>query len=86
MTGSLFKSKIHLNNTILDSNHHCHFDSWKKWSQIYVEHDILPLYYYHHIKNGHKSMSNMSLYNDDHDDDIGPAPAGPAESAHNMTL
>ena len=31
-------------------------------------------------------MSNMSLYNDDHDDDIGPAPAGPAESAHNMTL
>ena len=31
-------------------------------------------------------MSNMSLYNDDHDDEIGPAPAGPAESAHNMTL
>ena len=31
-------------------------------------------------------MSNMSLYNYDHDDDIGPAPAGPAESAHNMTL
>ena len=31
-------------------------------------------------------MLNMSLYNDDHDDDIGPAPAGPAESAHHMTL
>ena len=31
-------------------------------------------------------MSNMSFYNDNHDDEIGPAPAGPAESAHNMTL
>ena len=31
-------------------------------------------------------MSNMSLYNDDDDNEIGPAPAGPAESAHNMTL
>ena len=96
MTGSLFKSKIHLHNTnwtriITVTLINGYFTTsllspLKKWSQIYVEHDILPLYYYHHIKNGHKSMSNMSLYNDDHDDDIGPAPAGPAESAHNMTL
>ena len=28
----------------------------------------------------------MSFYNDNHDYEIGPAPAGPAESAHNMTL
>ena len=28
MTGSLFKSKIHLHNTILDSKHHHHFDNW----------------------------------------------------------
>ena len=31
-------------------------------------------------------MSNMSLYTDDHDDEIGQAPAGPAEKAHNTTL
>ena len=28
----------------------------------------------------------MSFYNDDHDYENGPALAGPAESAHNMTL
>ena len=31
-------------------------------------------------------MSNMFFYNDNHDYEIGPAPAGPAESAHNTTL
>ena len=28
----------------------------------------------------------LSLYNDNQVDEIGPAPAGPAELAHNMTL
>ena len=31
-------------------------------------------------------VSNISLYDDNHDYEIGPALAGPAESAHNMTL
>ena len=55
----------------------------------------------HHFNEniGLKSMSNiqvmmslkdvpqrLSLYNDNQVDEIGPAPAGPAELAHNMTL
>ena len=43
-------------------------------------------FYYHFTKNiDLKFMSNMSFYDDDQDNEIGPAPACPAELAHNMS-
>ena len=44
--------------------------------------------FYHHLTKNIdlKFMSNMSFYDDNQDNEIGAAPAGPAESAHNVTL
>ena len=44
--------------------------------------------FFHHFaeKIDPESVSNTSLNDDDHNDEIGPALAGPAESAHKMTL
>ena len=73
MTGSLFESKNHL------SQHNI---------GLKLSPTVMIGFFHHFNENiGLKSMSNImmslkdvqSLYKDDHLDEIGPAPAGPAE-------
>ena len=70
--GSLFESKNHL------SQHNI---------ELEPSPTVLIGYIHHFTENiDLEFVSNISLYDDNHDYEIGPALAGPAESAHNMTL